>query len=63
MGIKIFDFCCDNGHLFEGWFKSDEAWQTECREGRFVCPICGNGQIKKRPSASRIAKVKGTTRS
>ena len=63
MGIKIFDFCCDNGHLFEGWFKSDEAWQTECREGRFVCPICGNDQIKKRPSASRIAKVKGTTRS
>ena len=62
MGIKIFDFCCANGHLFEGWFKSDEAWQTECREGRFVCPVCGDKRIQKRPSASRISQVKGTTR-
>ena len=56
MTIKIFDLCCANGHLFEGWFPSGEEFERQKTAGKISCPECGSTAIEKRPSASRIAR-------
>lgn len=55
MTIKIFDLCCANGHVFEGWFASNAEFERQKKAQQIVCPECGNTDIAKRPSASRIS--------
>lgn len=62
MALKVFNFLCSNGHLFEGWLKSDLDWKAESAAGRLACPICGGAVLEKRPSAPSVARVTGTTR-
>lgn len=58
MTIKIYDLCCANGHLFEGWFPSVEEFERQKSAGEISCPQCGSTAIEKRPSASRIAETR-----
>lgn len=58
MSLKIFNFQCANGHVFEAWIRSDRA--EDLPE---VCPACGDGTLRKLPSAAKIRPVEGTTRS
>ena len=51
MGIKICNLCCGHGHVFEGWFRSDEELEADLKEGRIECPVCGDPCVAKRPSA------------
>ena len=51
MGIKICNLCCGHGHVFEGWFRSDEELEADLKEGRIECPVCGDPCGAKRPSA------------
>ena len=52
--MKVLDLQCRHGHVFEGWFGSEEDFQSQ-RERRLVqCPLCGDGQIEKRLSAPRL---------
>lgn len=62
MALKVFNFLCSNGHLFEGWLKSDLDWKAESAAGRLACPVCGGAVLEKRPSAPSVARVTGTTR-
>lgn len=62
MALKVFNFLCSNGHLFEGWLKSDLDWKAESAVGRLACPVCGGAVLEKRPSAPSVARVTGTTR-
>lgn len=62
MGLKIYNFCCDQGHLFEGWYRSDDAWRADVAEAQLACPVCGSTRIEKRPSAPNFGRVSGTTR-
>ena len=50
----VFDLLCGDGHRFEGWFGSaaDFAGQKERRQ--LACPSCGNAQVERVPSASRV---------
>jgi hypothetical protein len=52
--VKVFDLCCDAGHLFEGWFDSQDDFDAQQRDGRIDCPLCGSGLIRRRPSAPRL---------
>lgn len=52
--MRVFDLGCDQGHLFEGWFRSNEDYGTQRDCGQLVCPICGSFNIDKRLSAPRI---------
>jgi len=52
--VRVFDLGCDQGHLFEGWFRSIEDYGTQRECGQLVCPICGSSSIDKRLSAPRI---------
>ena len=48
MGIKICNLCCGHGHVFEGWFRSDEELEADLKEGRIECPVCGDPCVAKR---------------
>lgn len=52
--MKVFDLCCQNDHLFEGWFDSAEDFDKQTKQGLVVCPICGSRQVQRRPSAPYI---------
>jgi hypothetical protein len=52
--VRVFNLGCDQGHLFEGWFRSNEDYGTQRDCGQLVCPICGSFSIDKRLSAPRI---------
>lgn len=58
MPLKYFDFCCCNGHKFEGCFASLEDMQSQLADCLLRCPVCDTADVKKLPSASRLAAAK-----
>lgn len=58
MPLKFFDFCCCNGHKFEGCFASVEEMRSQLADGLVRCPLCDTVEVRKVPSASRLAAVK-----
>lgn len=54
MSLKVFDFQCDLGHVFEGWFASEENFQAQLAGGHLSCPVCNSGKVTKKLSAPRI---------
>lgn len=56
MSLKIFDYCCSNGHVFEVWLR--EAADADPP----VCPECGAPAERRLPSAPGLKPVEGTTR-
>ena len=58
MNLKIFNFRCANGHVFEAWLKGDKPEALPD-----ACPVCGEAEIAKIPAGANIRPVAGTTRS
>jgi len=54
MGLKVFDLQCENGHVFEGWFRSNEDYEQQLDNGVLSCPMCASTQIVKQLSAPRL---------
>jgi hypothetical protein len=52
--VKVFDLCCDSDHLFEGWFTSQDAFESQLHDRKIACPLCASVQIRRRPSAPRL---------
>ena len=52
--MKVLDLRCANGHGFEGWFASDEAYQDQNGRGLLACPLCADTVITRLPSAPRL---------
>jgi hypothetical protein len=52
--MKVLDLCCAAGHAFEGWFASEDDFQAQREGGRLDCPMCGNHEVSKLPSAPRL---------
>ena len=52
--MKVLDLACVHGHVFEGWFGSDDDFQQQQGRGLIECPLCGNHQVEKRLSAPRL---------
>lgn len=52
--MKVLDLRCAHGHGFEGWFASNEAFDTQLAGGLVECPVCGDTAIVKLLSAPRI---------
>lgn len=61
MSLKVLNLACSNGHLFEGWFRSDTDWLDQQSRGLLQCPICGDKSIEKRPAAPYV-KTETTVR-
>lgn len=38
---------CDNGHEFDGWFRSSDGFQTMLAAGQVQCTHCGSAKVDK----------------
>jgi hypothetical protein len=47
---------CEEGHGFEAWFGSSDAYDEQAEAHVIVCPACGSAQVKKSPMAPHVAK-------
>ena len=52
--MKVLDLQCRHGHVFEGWFASEDDFQAQRERGLVQCPLCADDQIEKRLSAPRL---------
>lgn len=51
----IFDLNCNEGHGFEGWFRSQEDFDRQMEEGLISCPFCGSLEVRRVPSAVHLS--------
>ncbi len=54
MALKVFDLVCANEHAFEGWFASENDYETQTEKGQLTCPMCGTADVHRKPSAARL---------
>jgi hypothetical protein len=52
--VKVLNLQCGQAHVFEGWFGSEQDYQSQRGRGLVSCPMCGDAQIVKLPSAPRL---------
>ena len=57
--MKVLNLECMHGHAFEGWFASEDEFQSQ-REGSLIaCPLCSDTAVTKRLSAPRLNLGRG----
>ena len=52
--MKVLDLQCAQGHGFEGWFGSEDDFQSQLSRALVQCPLCGDASISKKLSAPRL---------
>jgi hypothetical protein len=52
--MKVLNLQCAHGHGFEGWFASQDAFDTQLAAGLVECPVCSNTAITKLLAAPRL---------
>jgi hypothetical protein len=52
--MKVLNLRCAHDHGFEGWFASETDFVDQNARGVVECPLCGNQQITRLPSAPRL---------
>ena len=52
--MKVLDLRCGAGHAFEGWFASEDDYVAQRRRGLLDCPVCGDVEVLRLPSAPRL---------
>jgi hypothetical protein len=52
--MKVLDLQCQHAHSFEGWFGSEDDFQSQLVRGLVECPLCGDATITKKLSAPRL---------
>jgi hypothetical protein len=51
----VFDLlCAPSGHVFEAWFASSDAFETQKAGGLIQCPICASRNVSKAPMAPNV---------
>lgn len=52
--MKVLNLQCSRQHSFEGWFGSEDDFQSQLARSLIECPLCADKQIQKLPSAPRL---------
>lgn len=52
--MKVLNLQCQHGHSFEGWFESVAAYEDQDARGLLSCPLCGDQQVMRMPSAPHL---------
>lgn len=52
--MKVLDLQCSHSHVFEGWFGSEDDYQSQLTHGLLTCPMCGDASVSKKLSAPRL---------
>ena len=59
--MKVLDLQCSQAHQFEGWFASEDDFQSQLSKGLVECPMCGQVDVSKRLSAPRLNLLSSKT--
>lgn len=51
---------CTEGHSFESWFQSADAYEALSAKGLVSCAICGGTEVTKALMAPRVSAAEGT---
>lgn len=51
---------CSEGHTFDSWFKSAEAYDKLAVAGMVTCAVCGNAQVEKAIMTPRVRTARKT---
>lgn len=52
--MKVLNLQCSHQHAFEGWFASENDFQSQLSHGLVTCPLCADPVVQKLPSAPRL---------
>ena len=52
--MKVLNLRCSHAHAFEGWFGSEDDFQSQLTRALVTCPLCGDPGVTKMPSAPRL---------
>ena len=52
--MKVLNLQCAHQHSFEGWFASEDDFQSQLSGELIECPLCETKSIEKMPSAPRL---------
>lgn len=52
--MKVLNLRCGNGHGFEGWFASEDAFIDQNGQSQIECPLCADRTVVRLPSAPRL---------
>lgn len=52
--MLVVDLHCAHGHHFEGWFASADDLSSQKERGLLTCPVCGDHDVTRRPSAPHL---------
>ena len=52
--MKVLNLQCAHQHSFEGWFASEDDFQSQLSRGLVECPMCADKAVQKMPSAPRL---------
>ena len=50
-----FSLHCDQAHEFEGWFRSNDDFDTQKKRGFVECPTCGSHKVEKALMAPAVS--------
>lgn len=50
---------CDKGHVFESWFQSSSAYESQEKRKLVNCPVCGSAKVERSIMAPQIVSKKG----
>ena len=50
-----FSLHCDRAHDFEGWFRSNDDFETQRKRGFVSCPECGSQKVEKALMAPAVS--------
>ena len=52
--MKVLDLRCAAEHRFEGWFASDDDFESQLARQLVACPLCNVNDVSRVPSAPRL---------
>ncbi|MDQ0996833.1 hypothetical protein QFZ34_002015 [Phyllobacterium ifriqiyense] len=50
-----FSLHCDKDHEFEGWFRSNDDFDSQAEKGLVSCPSCGSNKVGKALMAPSVS--------
>ena len=50
-----FSLHCEHAHEFEGWFRSNDDFDTQKKRGFVECPACGSNKVEKALMAPAVS--------
>ena len=57
--VIVLNLRCAQGHEFEGWFGSSDDFTRQQAAGHVDCPVCGDGEVQRLPSAPAVHTGRG----